>query len=325
VRPVAALVAVVSATLVLSGCAYIGNPKPPTLQIPVRVVDLRAIEYGDQILVQFTVPRVDLEGLPLMTLEQAEVRAAVPGSANKADTVGQIYEIPDNKPGPIVHRFPAQEWVGKQIAVTVRATGPKGKMSEWSSPVPLEVKAPLATPANVQAVSVPQGVRLTWDAGAAGLNLHYRIFRGAGEVAPSPFAESDKPEYIDAMTDFGSPYKYFVQAIASATQVSEASGTVGITPRDTFPPAVPAGVTAVAGVDAIELAWVRNTEDDFAGYYIYRSTDGGSMERIAGPIDAPTYSDRVVESGKKYSYAVTAIDQSGNESERSMAVEVTAQ
>ena len=43
---------------------------------------------------------------------------------------------------------------------------------------------------------------------------------------------------------------------------------------DTFPPAVPVGLMAVAGVNSIELAWQRNTEDDFAGYQVYRSTDG---------------------------------------------------
>jgi hypothetical protein len=307
-------------TMLLAGCAYIGNPKPPTLDIPVRVTDLRAAEYGDKILAQFTLAPLTTEGLPLMNVQSIEVRAA-------AGTASKSYNIPAKGPGAISHQFAAQEWTGKQITLTVRATGPKGKASEWSNPVALDVRPPLATPANVQAVSVPQGVRLTWQGSGSGqvLASHYRIFRGAGGVVPSPFAESDQPEYIDTMADFGSPYKYFVQAFDGNAHLSGVSETVGIAPLDTFPPAVPAGVTAVAGVSAIELAWERNTEDDFAGYFIYRSTDGGAFERIAGPIDAPTYSDRAVAAGKKYSYAVTAIDKSGNESDRSMVVEVTAQ
>ena len=309
------------AALALAGCAYIGNPKPPTLDIPVRVIDLRAAEYGDQILVQFTVAALTTEGLPLMSLEQAEVRANVPASGSPAE---RSYSIPDRKPGAVSYQFAAQDWTGRQIALSVRATGPKGKTSEWSNPVALDVKVPLATPASVRAVSVPQGVRLTWEGGGPA-TVRYRIFRGAGEVPPSPFAESEKPEFVDAMADFGSPYKYFVQAMEGNAHMSGVSEIINITPMDTFPPAVPAGVTAVAGVAAIELAWERNTEDDFAGYYIYRSADVGMFERIAGPIDAPTFSDRAVETGKKYGYAVTAIDKSGNESERSMAVEVTAQ
>jgi hypothetical protein len=317
------LAAPLLATMLLAGCAYIGNPKPPTLDIPLRVTDLRAAEYGDKILVQFTLAPLTTEGLPLMSVQSMEVRAAT--SATTA--AGQNYSIPAKKPGAVSYQFAAQEWTGKQIALTVRATGPKGKASEWSNPVALTVGPPLATPANVHATAVPQGVRLTWEGGGSGqvLASHYRIFRGAGGVAPSPFAESGMPEYIDTMADFGTPYKYFVQAIEGESRLSEVSDTVGIIPLDIFPPAVPAGGTAVAGVNAIELAWERNTEDDFAGYSIYRSTDGGAFERIAGPIDAPTYSDRAVEAGKKYSYAVSATDKTGNESARSMAVDVTAQ
>ncbi len=45
-----------------------------------------------------------------------------------------------------------------------------------------------------------------------------------------------------------------------------------ITPVDTFAPAVPGAVTAVAGVNTIELlAWTRNGEPDFKGYNVYRS------------------------------------------------------
>src|SRR6185295_12489938 len=104
---------------------------------------------------------------------------------------------------------------------------------------------------------------------------------------------------------------------------SEISAIVRITPTDTFPPAVPTGLTAVAGVNSIELAWDRSTEEDFAGYQVYRSNDGSAPERIAGLIDAPTFSDRAVELGKKYSYAVTAVDRIGNESARSMTAEAT--
>jgi hypothetical protein len=299
----------------LGGCAYIGNPQPPTLDIPVRVADLRAAEFGDKVLLQFTIGPLTTEGVALKDVQSVEVRAVTAGGTPRD------YPIPAKVPGPVSYTFPAQDWTGKQITLTVRATGPKGKASAWSNPVGLAVEPPLLAPANLQAVSVPQGVRLTWGGAAP----RYQIFRGAGEVAPSPFAESDKPEFIDTMADFGSPYKYFVQATAGAAHLSDVSETIGITPMDMFPPAIPAEVTGVPGVNANELAWQRNTEDDFAGYFIYRSVDGGPFERVAGPVDAPTYSDRAIDAGKKYSYAVSAVDKTGNESARSMPVDVTAQ
>ncbi len=301
--------------LSLAGCAYVGAPKPPALDVPTRITDLRAAEYGDKIVAEFTIGMDTTEGLKLSEVKAVEARVAV-------GTTSQVVPLLAKPVGPVDYDFPARDWVGKNVVVTVRATGPKGKAGDWSNPVSLTIGMPLATPENLQAVSDPQGVRLTW-VGAA--NGHYRIFRGAGEMMPQRLAESDKPEYVDTTVDFGSPYRYFVQALMGELQQSEVSATVSITPADTFPPAVPVGLMAVAGVNSIELVWQRNTEDDFAGYHVYRSTDGAPPQPIAGPLDAPTFSDRTVEIGKKYSYTVTATDRNGNESARSAPAEAVAQ
>lgn len=303
----------------LAGCAYVGPPKPPALYIPTRITDLRAAEYGDQIVVQFTIGALTTDGLALTSVKVVELEVAGGGSP-------RILHVPAKMPGPVDHDFAAKDWVGKQVTLMVRTTGPKGKASDWSNPVTLAVGAPLATPANLQAVSDPKGVRLTWlgsfGSGEAG---RYRIFRGSGDAMPQRLAESDKPEYLDTAVDFGSPYRYFVQALAGELRQSEISAIAGVAPMDVFPPGVPAELMAVAGVNSIELAWQPNTEEDLAGYQVYRSLDGGAAERIAGPVDAPNFSDRTVEIGKKYSYTITAVDRTGNESARSAAVEVTAQ
>ncbi|MGH9614602.1 MAG: fibronectin type III domain-containing protein, partial [Bryobacteraceae bacterium] len=96
-----------------------------------------------------------------------------------------------------------------------------------------------------------------------------------------------------------------------------------IIPVDTFPPAVPSGLTAAAGVSSVELAWERDTESDLKNYIVYRSAAGGPFEKIA-EVNTPSYSDLKVQSGKDYSYEVSAIDQLGNESERSKPVEAKA-
>ncbi len=300
----------------LAGCAYIGPPKPPALDVPTRITDLRAAEYGDNIVVQFTIGALTTDGLALKSVKTVELRVAAGNSP-------EMLRIPAKSAGPVDHDFPAKEWVGKQVTLMVRATGPKGKASDWSNPVTLAVGEPLSTPANLKAVSDPKGVRLTWLE-SPGTAL-YRVFRGSGDAMPQRLAESDKPEYVDTAVDFGSPYRYFVQALVGELRQSEISATVGVTPADTFPPAVPVGLMAVAGVNSIELAWQPNTEEDLAGYQVYRSAAGSSPERIAGPVEAPNFSDRTVEIGKKYSYTITSIDRTGNESAHSAAVDVTAQ
>jgi hypothetical protein len=313
-------VAVLAAGLVLAGCAYIGGPKAPSLEIPLAVTDLRAAEYGDRILIQFTVPMLTTEGDPLKRLRSINLYA---GPANSPFNVSSWsesatrYSVPASGPGPYTFdRVPVQDWVGKNIALAVRATGPKGKVSGWSNPAVLSVGPPLATPANLQAANTMDGVRLTWIGSAP----KYRVYRWVGEEQQMPIGDTNAPEYLDASAQFGTEYHYMVMGLEDETRQSVVSQTVSITPKDIFPPAVPAGLTASAANNAIELAWVRNTEADFRGYNVFRAEGNGPFENIAMLIDVPLYRDAKVEPGKVYRYEVSAVDLLGNESERSEPV-----
>jgi len=295
-----------------AGCGYIGDVRPPTVDIPSRVTDLRAAEYGDKIAVEFTLPPLTTEGLALKNLRSVELRVSA-----GAD---RILPVPATGPGSIVFDAPASDFIGKQVTLAVRATGPKGKASAWSNLVILDVQAPLATPQDAVAANSPRGVRLTWKASGP----RFRIFRASESGTPERVAESDVSEYEDASVATGTSYRYYVQAINGDQHQSEVSTAAAITPKDEFPPAVPVALAGVPGVGAIELVWQRNTEDDFAGYNVFRATGDGEFQKIAGPIDAPVYSDREIEVGKTYRYAVSALDRTGNESARTEPVEVVA-
>ncbi len=86
---------------------------------------------------------------------------------------------------------------------------------------------------------------------------------------------------------------------------------------------MPAGLAAVASTHSVELMWDRSTAPDLAGYRIYRALGGGALQKLGETREAPSYSDRNVEPGKSYRYAVTAFDQLGNESAMSAPVNVT--
>jgi fibronectin type 3 domain-containing protein len=92
-----------------------------------------------------------------------------------------------------------------------------------------------------------------------------------------------------------------------------------------FPPGVPEGLSAVPAPQSIELAWTRNTEPDFRGYNIFRSVDNAPFEKYASLVEAPTFSDSKIQTGKKYRYRVSAVDLTGNESAQSTQAEATAQ
>jgi hypothetical protein len=307
----------------LWGCGYIGEPMPPALKIPQAVQDLRVVQYGDRLVVDFTIPSLTTERLTIKELGPVELRVGPGGTPFDVNRwVAAAKEIPVNfdMPGAVQKEVPAGEWTGKEVVVGVRLSNTRGRKSPWSNLVSVQVQSPVPAPVAVKAEPTAAGVKLTWS----GVAPSFRVFRkGPSEQKPSVLGESGKPEYLDASAQFDRTYEYIVQALRDKAE-SEVSAPVSVTPKDTFPPAPPAGLTVVTGVSTIELAWERNTEPDLRGYRVYRASDNGDFSRIAEFVDVPAYSDHKFESGKRYRYAVTAIDLVGNESARSALVDTIA-
>ena len=297
----------------------------PALHIPARINDLVAVERGDKIEIYFTIPSLTTEGLVVRGIAALELRVGPnPNSANVNQWAGTATRIDVPMPwlpGPVHASLPVRDFIGKEVDLAVRAGNLKNRMSEWSNVYVLPVEEPLEKPADFEAKPSPEGVQLTWK--AANENA-FRIFRKVdAERTPSLLAASDKPEYMDTSTEYGKSYEYYVQGVHEKTE-SDVAGPAAITPKDIFPPAVPTGLTASAGVGTIELAWQRNTEPDFKAYRVYRAEGGGPFVQIADGVEAPAYSDQRIESGKRYRYQVSAVDQTGNPSEPSQPVEIIA-
>jgi len=100
------------------------------------------------------------------------------------------------------------------------------------------------------------------------------------------------------------------------------------TPRDTFPPAAPQQLAAIAGAANISLIWEPNAEPDLAGYIVLRGDV--SSERLTpltpSPIKETTFRDTNVQPGMRYVYAIVAVDNASpqNVSGQSARVEETA-
>ena len=159
-------------------------------------------------------------------------------------------------------------------------------------------------------------------------------------------AATDPGIALDATAQFGLQYTYSVSRVVQQ-QVgqqtlqldSSQSPALQVATRDTFPPSAPSGLVAIPisavmnnGAPEVDLSWSANTEPDLAQYRVYRLdvTTNQPMHRIApegdsatGAIVAPAYRDVHLQPGRTYSYAVTAVDTSGNESPRSAEVTVT--
>jgi predicted small lipoprotein YifL len=109
----------------------------------------------------------------------------------------------------------------------------------------------------------------------------------------------------------------------------EGSAPACVTPVDTFPPAAPRGLSAVAAAGAVSLIWEANEEPDLAGYLILRGIAGDATltPLMEMPIRETRYTDRTVVPGVRYVYAVVALDDrtpEPNVSAESNRVEETA-
>jgi hypothetical protein len=119
-----------------------------------------------------------------------------------------------------------------------------------------------------------------------------------------------------------------VERIAGAVVMGQASPKTCVTPADTFPPAAPRSLAAIAGEGLISLIWEPNAESDLAGYLVLRGDAPGDTLRAITPepVAATTYRDTTVRQGTRYVYAVVAVDRATpqNVSARSNRVEETA-
>jgi hypothetical protein len=293
----------------LTACGYVGPPLPPALNLPRAVNDLRAEQVGDRIVVHFTTPAKTTEDLPIAQLRA--IRLYVDAEA---------YEIPATKLGALDHPIAAGKWAGKQVELVLRTVGVTGRESEVSNRVSISVIAPLEQP-RVTTRNTADGVALTWTGNAP-------LFRVQRSIPADPdpgfeqIAETDKREFTDGNAADGVGYVYMITGVSGESARSLPSDPAAITPADTFAPAVPGGLTAVALGPTVDLSWTRNTESDLAGYNLFRGEDDRPLTVYAEGVALPTFADRNVGAGKRYRYAVSAVDKKGNQSGRSPEVAV---
>jgi len=203
----------------------------------------------------------------------------------------------------------------------IRTYGKDGDKSELSNVAALVPKAPPPAPERVTVTARADGVMVEWSP-VQGATAGYNVYRrGAQERAygrPVHTAGAQETSWLDATARFGQSYIYTVTALAQQEPVVE-SGIASdheVRYQDRFAPPSPGDLVALAEAGRVRLVWQASDAEDIAGYNVYRRAgDGGAFERVtAQPVEAAEFADTAVRSGQSFSYRVTAVDQSGNES-----------
>lgn len=223
------------------------------------------------------------------------------------------------------------------------APDPASQAPEQVPAVPQEMPAPGTTPAQPPATPglLPARLLTAWPTTVTGFVVDEVAPPGykppellPGQVPPYPIrltpAPVPGPTWTLQFARYGVERCFVVRTVeTTGTTVVESvpSPVTCVTPVDTFPPAPPTELAAVASEGAISLIWEPSPAADLAGYRVLRAEAGGELQPLTGEvIKDTTYRDETVQPGVRYIYAVIAVDTAKppNTSVPSNRVEETA-
>lgn len=311
-----------------TGCGYVGAPLPPALNIPEKIATVHASQHGSELVIGFLITGRTTDGLVVRRLREVDLRIGPPAASMDAWAKGAS-RIPVEEPkiDGFELRSPITGWENRDVVIAVRAVGPTGRPGAWSEPMSLRVVGVPPVPV-VAAEPGPDGVVLSWPRDGAPAGAKWRIYRqGKDDKETVAIGEAADTRWVDTSVEEDGAYSYQVQTLAPADKgfaESERSKSVSTVYRDVFPPAAPQALSVIAGVGTIELTWEPNHERDLRGYQMYRAEVGGTPAKYGELTGEVTFSDSKLEHGKRYVYAVAAVDKLGNSSKLSATVEATA-
>jgi hypothetical protein len=234
-----------------------------------------------------------------------------------------------------------------EITYALSVQNDSGRSAGLSNQVQVPSAPTLPPPDHFRAEVKSDGVLLSWDcppATAASDEVAHklRIYRrDQGKQTNAKISDANlmdcaqsqpapASEFLDQTFEWEKHYDYraTVVTVISAPGKPEIEVEGDDTPavqvfaHDVFPPATPTSLQAVfSGVGQapfVDLVWSPDTEADLAGYNIFRHEENEPPVKLnSEPVKAPAFRDSKVQSGKKYFYAVSAVDDRNNESAKS--------
>jgi hypothetical protein len=355
------LSAALVAALMASGCGTPGTPLPPSLNLPDKVTDLAAVRTGNEVALSWTMPKKNTDKLLLKG--NYVVRVCRRDVTENCAVASRSLALAPGAEGAFTDTLPSAEAAGAPRALSyfVEIINARGRSAGDSNVAQLLAGEAPSAVAGLSAQVRKGGVVLRWTAdpqqpSTTVVRLHRKLVTPKADAKPKeqtgPLAPLPEPleetllvdsggqldRALDKEIRFGQVYEYRAQRAARVTVDGKTveldgplSDPVRVDATDIYPPAVPTGLAAVAiagdatASPSIDLNWLPVTDADLAGYVVYRRESGAVWQRISStePVVGPAFPDSNVQPGHTYSYSVSAIDQGGHESARSVETEET--
>jgi len=349
------LLLAVGAGLGMVGCAAIGPPRPPSLELPKPPTDLRATRKGDKVVLSWSVPALTTDHQAVRSFGPTRICRGTDAALAQCGTpVGEAAPAKIESKTRAAQKIPAnyidtlfsaevQPEMSGFATYAVEVLNANGRGAGLSNQARVPLARTLPPPPDFGAHLTGQGVVLNWREALVGfsnpnpVSYLYRVYRRteggkANLVGEVPVLGELNLWLTDTSIEWEQTYYYHVEAVtvlsADASDhkkieiEGEDSAEVKVFAHDVFPPAVPAEVQAVFSgpgqQPAIDLVWAPVADMDLAGYNVYRREAGGTPVKLnVELVRTPAYRDASVAAGKSYLYAVSAVDVRGNESARS--------
>jgi hypothetical protein len=347
-----ALTAAVAAGL---SCGKRKPPLPPVERVPQRA-EMNGFQRGSKILLSWKMPARNAKEDDLLHIERIEVyRLAEPLSSplnmteaefsSRAVVIASVPVDDDDFAFKTMTYADALEFATQPVRLryAVRFVNKSGQRAAFSNFLVVEPAAGIAdNPRELKLAPSQEAIKLDWDAPAANVDgttpvnlIGYNVYRSEDKDKPARLLTKtpiSATNYDDIFFDFDKTYFYFVRAVSIGTNAepveSGETAVVEITPKDTFAPKAPEGLTVAASTNSVAIFFAVNTENDIAGYTVYRSENKdaplGEWQKLTPElIKTNTFQDTTAVNGKQYFYYVTATDLRGNVSEPSGIVSET--
>jgi fibronectin type 3 domain-containing protein len=225
----------------------------------------------------------------------------------------------------------ADQFVNENTTVfyTVRGRDISGNTSIEQEPVKVIIPDLTAPPAlfglQVSAAAEAAGLKLSWNAPDGADIKGFNIYRAAAAKGPyEKISTATATQYTDAAARPGVEYWYKVSQVDAAGNESPAGTPQSGIITDDQPPATPAGLAAEFKKDGIHLKWQAVADKDIAGYNIYvvdlsRFTEDKVNEQPVKEANFIVEYSNLSHEGNA-GVKLTAVDTSGNESEKTALV-----
>lgn len=208
--------------------------------------------------------------------------------------------------------------------VSVRRDGQRSPLSNIAALTPdVAPEAPVLLPA------IPEEGRICFEwlapdqdvlgrpVEVGGYDLYRRILPQEEYESPLNAKPVTGTSFIDTTAPYGVPLVYTVRAVLAKNPKVEglAAEELGFLYRDVYPPAAPSRLDALSEGNLVRLIWAPVDAPDLAGYVLYRAEGDGELVRLTkDPVADTFFTDASVQQGKRYRYAVRALDRVGNAS-----------